>query len=68
MDNLDIETFDTSQKNDFTDENINDIIRKYENHLSILKIKENVQIKIKFIFLDSKSITFENEINKLNLK
>ena len=68
VDNLDIETFATSNKNDFIDDNIDNIIRKYENHPSILKIKEIVKIENKFIFLDSTPITFENEINRLNPK
>ena len=66
--NLEIETFTKSHENDIYDDNIDYIIQKYKNHLSILKIKEIIKIENKFTFSDSTPIAFENEINRLNPK
>ena len=40
----------------------------YENHSSILKIKECVHVENKFTFTNSTSITFGDEINQLDPK
>ena len=47
---------------------INNILKIYEIHPSILKIKEHVKVKNKFTFKDSTRNAFENEINRLDTK
>ncbi len=64
--NLDIEPFAPNLGNDLNIYNIDDILRKYEIHPSILKIKETVKIGNKFNFSDSTSNAFEDEINRLD--
>ena len=46
--------------------NICEIIKKYETHPSILKIKENVKCEEKFCFNDMTSDDFKKEISELN--
>ena len=48
--------------------NISNIINKFKNHTSILKIKERVNIKKKFSFINCSTAEIESEINKLNIK
>ena len=60
--NLEIEAFNHDRENEFqcenTDEVIDNIIENYRLHLSVLKIKYNVEVKNKFEFTD----TTEDEI------
>ena len=49
-------------------EDIENIILKYKNHPSILKIKEKVKVETKFKFDDSTSNSFNNEICSLDPK
>ena len=46
--NLDIEPYIPLRSNETLSENIEDIIKKYESHPSVIKMKENVTIKDKF--------------------
>ena len=69
VENLEIEGFISD--NDFTysenvDENIDNIIKKYKIHPSILKIEENVKVQTKFNFGDITSNEIEIEIRKLD--
>ena len=48
------------------DEQIDNIIKKYKSHPSILKIKENVKLETKFKFSDITQEEIENEIKKLD--
>ena len=47
---------------------LQDIIKKYESHPSIIKINENVKKENIFSFTDMTSLDFENEILKLDKK
>ena len=47
---------------------LQDIIKKYESHPSIIKINENVKKGNIFSFTDMTSLDFENEIIKLDKK
>ena len=47
---------------------LQDIIKKYESHPSIIKITENVKKENIFSFTDMTSLDFENEILKLDKK
>ena len=47
---------------------IDNIVRKYENHPSILKIKEHVTISNKFSFAKPSQEVFQKEISKINPK
>ena len=42
------------------------ILSRYENHPSIVKIRENVQIKDKFVFKDVTSSQIKHEIDRIN--
>ena len=75
--NLEIEPFtETSMENLDLDQetgmddisDIDKVIKKYDNHPSIQKIKENVKIERKFKFTDSTSDSFCREINVLDPK
>ena len=48
-------------------DNIPDIIKRYENHPSIAKIRENGQIRDKFVFKDVTS-QIKHEIDRINPK
>ena len=64
VENLEIEQFaDSSQMDD-----IKDIIKIYEIHPSILKIKEHVKVENKFNFSNTTSNVIINEIRKLDPK
>ena len=67
MESLEIEPFAPDFENNETI-NIDDIINKYESHPSILKIKENVQVKNKFFFNDITTNNFKDELYKLDPK
>jgi len=64
---LDIEPYTPNLESDTNTDYIENIIKKYENHPSILKIKEIVKVENKFNFSDSTSDYFENEINRLDI-
>ena len=71
VENLEIEGFISD--NNFTysenvDENIDNIIKKYKEHPSILKIEGNVKVQTKFNFSDITSNEIEIEIRKLDPK
>ena len=60
MDNLDIQEFDTSDYSaDPELDKTYNIIEKFKNHPSILKIKEDVRVETKFHF---------DEINEAGIK
>ena len=54
--------------NKSTTENTQDIINQYENHPSIIKIKENIKDENKFSFKDSTPEDFERQIKNLDAK
>ena len=47
---------------------IHEIVKNYETHPSILKIKENVNVESKFIFTDTTPNNLKDEICKLDPK
>ena len=47
---------------------IHEIVKNYETHPSILKIKENVNVVGKFIFSDTTANNYKDEICKLDPK
>ena len=63
--NLNIEPF-VNATDDDNNTDIDDIIKRYSVHPSILKIKEIVKVETKFRFSDSTTNDFENEIKKLD--
>ena len=65
VENLEIEPFTVICDEDIISENIPEIIKMYENHPSILKIKENIKIQGKFKFKNITSNNIKNEIDKL---
>ena len=68
VDKLEIEPFLIEDTNIISTDNLEEIISIYENHPSIIKIKENVGNGNKFTFKDITSLDFENEILKLDPK
>ena len=64
--NLDIEPFAPNIENDINIDSLENTIRKYENHPSILKIKEIVRVEKKFKFANSTSNAFANEISRID--
>ena len=68
MENLEIESFvpnmDGDNKTYKVD--IHEIVKNYETHPSILKIKENVNVETKFIFTDTTPNNLKDEICKLD--
>ena len=68
VENLDIEHF-VRTSNDYTNnENIEEILKKYQSHPSVVKIKENVPVENKFSFDDITSELFEKQLLNLNSK
>ena len=67
--NLHIEPFlqEEPQCSDSHDD-INTIIRKYNNHPSVLKIKEHVKCDKKFVFNDVTTEKIERDIRNLDIK
>ena len=63
---LEIEPYLPVSTNTPTCNNIHEIIEKYEYHLSIIKIKENVGECNKFHFMDLSLEVFEKEIKNLD--
>ena len=71
VENLEIEKFNLDHSDiDFQniDEKLDDIIKKYQLHPSILKIKENVKVDTKFNFDDVTEDEVYSEIKALNVK
>ena len=66
VDDLEIEPYVTDTS--ILSNNIPDIIERYSNHPSILKIKENVQLNDKFKFNDITSTQIKHEIDSINPK
>ena len=63
VENLGIETF---YPDIVYTENINEIIKNYKTHRSILKIKEKVNAKSKFFFSGTTPNDFKDEVRKLD--
>ena len=68
VNNLDIEPFTTVNEDHISSENVSEIVKNYEFHPSIIKIKENVEIKEKFKFINVNPEIIKDEIDKLNPK
>jgi DNA-binding protein len=72
VEGLDIEPFAVSTDNISTDDientRIENIIKKFEAHPSILKIKENIAVEKKFVFSDICSKRVDEHISKLDPK
>ena len=67
VENLGIEPFEVNIGNTCSDE-IDDILKQYELHPSIIKIKENVIIGEQFKFIDLTEQDMQNQILQLNSK
>ena len=69
VDNLDIQEFDTSDYSaDPELDKTYNIIEKYKNHPSILKVKENVKVETKFHFDEINEAGIKDNINSLDKK
>ena len=68
VENLDIETYVPISTDFVSPENIPEIIKAYDSHPSILKIKEHVIIENKFLFNEMTSLEFQDEILNLDPK
>ena len=68
IDNLNIEHFHNDSNDDNENENIEDILRIYKSHPSIVKIKENITIENKFSFAEITSENFQKLILNLDYK
>ena len=68
VENLEIEQFSPNAEKDIQTKDIEKIIKMYEKHPSIMKIKENVKIEGKFKFTDTTPEDIKSEINKLDRK
>ena len=69
VESLEIKTFNDKNdvpKSENVDENIDGIIKRYQAHPSILKIKENVKVETKFEFYDITEDQIYNGIKELN--
>ena len=66
--NLEIGSFAPNLERDSNTDYIKNILKIYEIHPNILKIKELVKVKNKFTFKDSTPNAFENEISRLDNK
>ena len=69
VENLDIQGFNTSDYSaDSELDNTYNIIEKFKNHPSILKIKENVQVETKFHFDEVNEPGIKDKINSFDKK
>ena len=68
VDKLEIESFLIENSNNTSTEDLQEIINKYDNHPSIIKIKENVLNENDFTFKDMTTLDFEREMLKLDTK
>ena len=66
VENLEIEQFAPNNDSNTQTDSIEEIIKRYEVHPSILKIKENVNVEIKFTFTDTTPNVIKHEIGKLD--
>ena len=66
VESLEIEHYASDNHDGFQLKSLAEIVKMYESHPSILKIKENVNVENKFLFKDMTSQDFEKEISKLN--
>ena len=66
VESLEIEQYAPDTQEGVYLKNIDGIVKKYESHPSILKIKENVKLKDKFLFNDMISDDLKTEISELN--
>ena len=64
VENLEIESFAPNTDNNI--HSIDEIIKNYERHPSILEIKKNVNTENKFLFTNTTANNFKDEINKLD--
>ena len=68
VDKFEIEPFLIDNSNNISTEDLKETIKKYENHPSIIKIKENVRNGNDFTFKEMTNFDFEREILKLDPK
>ena len=71
VENLEVEHFvsETGDENTMGNVSVIDtIVKKYNSHPSIIKIRENVNVETKFEFMDMTSDQMEKEIRKLDPK
>ena len=68
MANLEIEPFIPTHTDINTNETIEDIIKKYKSHPSIIKIKENISVHCTFSFTDTTPLNLQSEIALLDMK
>ena len=68
IDNLNIERFTDANADDMISRNIDSIVKMYDSHPSIIKIKQNVKVKGKFKFKNVTTDNIKDEISKLNSK
>ena len=64
VENLEIESFAPNTDNNIY--SIDEIIKNYERHPSILEIKKNANTENKFLFTNTTANNFKDEINKLD--
>ena len=68
IDNFNIERFTDANADDMISRNIDSIVKVYEVHPSMIKIKQNVKVKGKFKFKNVTTDNIKDEISKLNSK
>ena len=68
VENLEIESFVPNIENIIYTGIIHEIVKNYQTHPSILKIKDNVNVEGKFIFNDTTPTNFKDEICKMDPK
>ena len=65
---LSIKGYETNLISDIGNDNILNIINRYNNHPSILNIKKRINVKVKFSFTNCNAADIEAEIHKLDIK
>ena len=68
IENLGIEHFSQMETNEFSPENIDVILKTYEQHPSIVKIKEHITVENYFSFEETSLQIIQNEILEINRK
>ena len=68
IENLNIEPFILTVNEDDSCNSIGDIVKKYNQHPSFLKIKQDVNIDDKFTFSESTDQQFQGQIKSLDPK
>ena len=66
VDNLEIEYFAQNTGSNIHTKPIDAITKVYEMHPSILEIKKDVNVENKFVFTNTTTNAFKDEINKLD--